>query len=533
MGIFIDLPTTLECVFIALIFASFLSLISFKPLGILQSLGYKGAKLLSWAKRKSNMQQARYSVLAIACVLSCAVISLCFGFVGRWSAVIGLVAYLIFFVLYLYADARRAIRGGATLTPRFKRLFATHWLILAVLIYFAATLLNFAGYVWGQSIFASLKYCVLAIFPMALLPIICLSNLITLVWEAPINRGFVKRAKNKLAAAEVITVGITGSYGKTSAKNILSAMLSKKYKALATPSSYNTPLGVARTINSNDLGEYEVFVAEMGARRVGDIAELCAVCPPDYSLITGVCPQHLESFKTIENVAKTKGEIIDAVKNVCFISADCAQYYMDRGQKVKVADCVSDISCDCTGTSFTLTLDGEKRTVKTKLLGEHSAKNIAVCAQAAHAMGVGIDDIAEACEGLDFVEHRLQHTESNGVHILDDGYNSNVVGAKAAIGVLKSFGGKKIAVTPGLVELGVLEESENERLGEELAGLDYVILVGETLVRAVQRGYLAAGGDGEKITVVPTLASAQDVLKGILSSGDAVLFLNDLPEIYN
>ncbi|MDE7075852.1 MAG: hypothetical protein K2O62_00845, partial [Clostridia bacterium] len=297
MWIFIDWQTTLECVLIALVFACFLSVISFKPLGILQSFGYKGAKLLSWSRRKSNLTQARFCLLALATVLACAVISLCFGFAGaHWSAVIGLAAYLIFFVLYLFAEARHAIKGNATLTPRFKRLFITLWLIYAILVYLAVTLLNFAEYAWGARLFATLKYCALAVFPLAILPIICLANLVTLIWEAPVNSSYVKKAKSKLAAAEITVVGITGSFGKTSAKNVLLAMLSKKYRVLSTPSSFNTPLGIARTVNGADLAEYDIFIAEMGARREGDIAELCRLCSPDYSLITGICPQHLESF---------------------------------------------------------------------------------------------------------------------------------------------------------------------------------------------------------------------------------------------
>jgi len=130
------------------------------------------------------------------------------------------------------------------------------------------------------------------------------------------------------------------------------------------------------------------------------------------------------------------------------------------------------------------------------------------------------------------VEHRLQLLESNGVYIIDDGYNSNVVGAKAAVEVLRSFSGKKIVVTPGLVELGVLEESENRALGAELVGLDRIILVGETLVGAVKSGYLEAGGEEERLSIVPSLVAAQDVIKNEIAKGDAVLFLNDLPEIY-
>ncbi len=532
MWIFIDWQTTLECVLISLLFAAFMTVVCFKPLGILQAFGYKCGKFMGWAGRKNNLTQPRLSVLALASLLACAVISLCFGFAGRWSAVIGLTAYVVFFVLYTVSEARHSIRGGAALTPRLSRLLITLYLLFAILIYIVVTLLNFAEYVWGERLFACLKYCALAVFPFTALPIICLAEFVTLLWEAPINRSYVKRAKAKLAAAEVTVVGITGSFGKTGAKNVLKAMLEKKYRVVATPSSYNTPLGIARTVNGAELEKGSVFIAEMGARRQGDIAELCALCPPDYSLITGICPQHLESFKTLENIVSTKGEIIGATKQKTFIAADCYDRFSSAGEKAVCCDSVKDIRADCTGTEFTLCLGGAERRVKTVLLGEHSAANIGLCAQLAYAMGVSLDDIAQAIGELEFVEHRLQLIKTNGVNILDDGYNSNVVGAEAALKVLRSFDGKKIVVTPGLVELGVLEESENEALGRQLVGLDFVILVGETLVRALERGYMNGGGEGEKLAVVPSLEKAQELLKGVISQGDTVLFLNDLPEIY-
>ena len=214
------------------------------------------------------------------------------------------------------------------------------------------------------------------------------------------------------------------------------------------------------------------------------------------------------------------------------ISAACYGYFEHSAGAIEKCDCVKDVSADCTGTEFTLILGGTERRVKTKLLGAHSAENIGLCAQVAYALGVGAEEICNAVEGLDYVEHRLQLSVSNGVNIIDDGYNSNVVGAKCAVEVLRSFGGKKVVVTPGLVELGVLEESENMALGKSLVGLDCVILVGETLVGAVKQGYLEAGGDQTKLKTVPSLVSAQDVLKTVISSGDTVLFLNDLPEIY-
>lgn len=533
MGFFISVEKTVECVVVALFFATALTLASHKILGALQACGYRNGKFLGWVNGKDNMLSERLALLALACALSSAVLSLCFYFAGQFAAIISLAAFLVFFVLYAYADSRVALRCPAVRTPRFMRLLTAVWLVLAIVSYLVVTLLNFAAQVWDNALFTAMKYVLLAVMPLLLVWLICLSNLIMKIYETPHANKFIKKAKAKLAASDVTVVGITGSYGKTTAKNILAAFLAKKYRVLATPRSFNTPSGFALTVNNNRLEDYDVLVCEMGARRKGDIAELCAMCPPDYSLITGICPQHLATFASLENIVAAKGEIIGATEKNCVVAGDCFDLFQDfGGGKIVKCDCVSDVVADCTGTAFALTLNGKIYRVKTRLLGEHAAYNIGLCAQLACLMGVSEDDVAATVGELDFVEHRLQLIESNGVNILDDGYNSNVVGAEAAIKVLKSFGGKKIAVTPGLIELGVLEEQENHALGAKLVGLDCVILVGETLVGAVRDGYLDAGGDAEKLFVVPSLTAAQDKLKDFLSKGDTVLFLNDLPDVY-
>lgn len=529
---FIDLNTTIECVLIALTFACCLSVACFKPLGILQSLGYSNGRFLRWARKKGNMAQSRLTILFICTALTSAVVGLAFSFVGRWAAVISLVAYAVFFIAYFFADATHPFKSDAKLTPRFKRLYVTLFVTFAVLAYILASVLNFVQSLIGESIFTQLKYCAMSLLPLAALLVICLANLIAKIWEKPIAASYVKRAKTKLAEAKPLVIGITGSYGKTSVKNVLAAMLSQTHKVVATPSSYNTPQGIAITVNGNPLDENTVFIAEMGARNRGDIATLCGICPPDYALITGVCPQHLESFKSIQTVVETKGEIIAATKKACFVADDAYDMFKCAGENVFACECVSDVVAAADGTSFTLTLGGESARVKTPLLGEHSAHNIGLCARLAFELGVSLNEIAQIASQLPFVEHRLQLLQTNGINVIDDGYNSNPVGARAAIETLKKFSGKKVVVTPGLVELGVLEQSVNEELGANLVGLDFVILVGETLVKIIEKGYLSNGGESDKIAVVHDLSAAQQKLQTILSKGDAVLFLNDLPPQY-
>lgn len=532
MGIFISVEKTVECVILSVIFSVLLAGCCYRLLGILQSGGYSGKKFIKWTKKKSNLVFTRHILLTMLCALSVAVISLCFSFVGEWAALVGLAGYAIFLPVYIWADNKVALRVPVTATPRYKRLYVILAFLTAVFVYIAVTLLNFASEVWGNALFEYLRYVPLSLFGLLLIPLVLFANVVSKVYEVPHNKKFVKRAKQKLSSSHIKVIGVTGSYGKTSTKQILNSILSKKFKVLSTPRSHNTPLGLALCINNNDLGDFDVFIAEMGARNVGDIAELCDLCPPDYSIVTGICPQHLESFLSLENIVKAKGEILVSTKQKAVIASDCFELFGAYPcEKIKCA-CASEVNCGSEGSTFKLTLGGESVLARTKLLGRHAVDNIALAAEIAFELGMTASEIAEAVEDLEFIEHRLQLIEANGVNILDDGYNSNIKGAAAAIEVLKYFEGSKIAVTPGLVELGILEESENRALGEKLVGLDEVILVGDTLVQPVKEGYIAAGGDESKIAVVPTLDKAQEKLKTIIKAGDTVLFLNDLPDIY-
>ncbi len=528
---FISVPKTIECVLCAVIFAVFYTGCFYKLFGILQSWGYSCTRFAVWSVKRNNVLWGRHLLLAIMCALVCAVLSLCFSFAGEWAALIGFSAYIIFFVVYAVADRKVALKVPVAFTPRLKRFCVVLLLVNLVLSYLAICLLNFAQTLLADSMFGMFKYCILGVFPLLIVPVTILANAICKIYEVPHNKTFVKKAKKKLASSQIKVIGITGSYGKTSTKKILADILSEKFKVLSTPRSHNTPMGLALSLNNNDLNSYDIFIAEMGARHVGDIAELCEMCPPDLAVITGICPQHLESFGTVENIVKAKAEIL-ANGSDAVIASDCyALFEAYSGGKHHTIE-VSDVVCDCNGGTFNLTLGDEKVKIRTKLLGRHAVDNLALAAKCAYILGMSGEEIAAAIAKIDFIEHRLQLIKSGGVNILDDGYNSNVKGAAAALEVLRSFGGGKIAVTPGLVELGMLEEKENYHLGEQLVGLDCVILVGETLISPVRKGYIDNGGDVKALKIVPTLQAAQEELKNILKDGDTVLFLNDLPDIY-
>ncbi len=515
-----------------------------RSLGALQQAGYNGSKYAAWVRRKGNMVRSRGTLLAFLIALSSLVLGICFSFAGEWAAYVALFPVPLFCILFCVAD-RRALKVPLVRTARAKRILALDFFLLllaaAALVLGANALYRL---VWPQvGLVGHLRYLPLAVLPLLFPEILRLANALEKPFSSAKNRRYLAAAKKKLLAAPCVKIGITGSCGKTSVKNFLAGILGGRYRVFATPASYNTPLGIAKAIEDVDLTQYDYFIAEMGARHKGDIAELCELVRPDHCIVTGICPQHLETFGTVEGIVAAKGEILRGTKPGGFavIGQDEYTARLDPAaaglKKVAVGEHgefgAFDVHCSPAGIEFKLAMGILQMPVRSRLLGAHNAQNIALAAALASKLGVEKEEIASAVAGLDFVPHRLQPLEAGGVVVLDDAYNANVRGAAAALDVLRLFGGRKFVVTPGLVELGVLEESENAALGERMVGLDRILLVGSTLVTAVRKGYLAAGGIEERVSVHPTLDAAKEALAQELMPGDTVLFLNDLPDIYN
>ncbi len=497
---------------------------------LFQQEGYAGGAFLKGYCRKRGIQRRRYFLLALCAFLLCALADVCFSFLDPvYTGAIAALAFLLVVFLFAYASPFSP-KIPARATPRLVRLAVCFFVLLFGVSFGALVGLEYAAQAIGNPIVYSLRFLPLTLLPLVFPFVLCLANLLMLVYEKPRSAHFVKKAKKKLMESGCVKVGITGSFGKTSVKNFARQFLEKKYRVAMTPASYNTPLGIARFVNEKGL-DCDVFLAEMGARHAGDIAELCDMVQPGYGVVTGVCAQHLETFGSLEKIRAEKGTLARRVKT-CILGATCAEM-KGEGSLLEGEDfAAEDVVLSAEGVSFTLRIGDERAAVRTPLLGRSAAEDIALAAALAHALGVGFEEIAAAVPALEGVRHRLEKTEANGVVILDDSYNSNPEGAKNAVEALLMFGGRKFAVTPGLVELGEFEEKANFNLGSALAGLDRVILVGETLVLPVRQGYLAAGGEEGKISVVSDLGKAKKLLSEELAAGDAVLFLNDLPDKY-
>lgn len=511
-----------------------------KMLGAMQQSGYKNGNFWRWLTRKDNLQFNRLAVLALCLVLVSGVTPLCFSFLGERAALlISSVPFFGMLLLFRFSDGKFALKVPMKRTGRAMRLLAVYWLFTACAAYILIVILHFFAELSGSFLYGLMQFALVGILP-ALLPFLLIAaNACTGVFESLRNKNFIKRAGQILDEHEIIRIGVVGSYGKTSVKNILETLLAEKYTVLATPESYNTPIGIAKTVFSPAFEGKQILIAEMGARKKGDIAELCALVKPDYAVFTGICEQHIQGFGSLDNVWAEKSEILKcgAKKVVCGkalrerVETDFAR---SMDESIVLVNDATDVHLGAIATAFCVNIYGKEIPVRTKLLGNAAVENICLAVRLCVELGLTAEEIVQGIEKLEPIPHRLQLIENGGVYILDDGYNCNPKSAEAAIEALKRFGSRKCIVTPGIVECGVLEEKINGELGEKIAKANFekVILVGDTLVGAVKRGYEKAGGDLEKCIGAHTLESAQKLLAAWLKPGDAVLFLNDLPDVY-
>jgi UDP-N-acetylmuramoyl-tripeptide--D-alanyl-D-alanine ligase len=348
-------------------------------------------------------------------------------------------------------------------------------------------------------------------------------------------------------------VAITGSYGKTSTKFVIDSFLKERMNVCVTPGSYNTPMGICKVINNDLQSNHQVLILEMGARYEGNIQELCNIAQPDISVVTNVGIAHLETFGSKEAIAREKSTLARELKpgGALILNGDdpiVREMGHDRsdiqriitGEKDRQVWAV-DHSIDENGTGFTLNWHQNDKTdstrVQTKLLGNHNTQNILQASAVAQLFNIRIKTVAVAASRMEPVEHRLELKKRGDLTVIDDAFNSNPVGAKNAIDILAEFNsGRRIIITPGMIELGELEEQENKRLGEHIAksGIELAILVGEQQTVPIKQGIdESEAPDKPQVKVVSTLFEANDILSSYARAGDVVLYENDLPDSYN
>ena len=416
------------------------------------------------------------------------------------------------------------------LTSRVKRMFFTELILIFIAIAFNRTIITFAI----LNIISSF-ICIIA-------------NVINYPIELLIKRRYINEAKRILQDMPNLTViGVTGSFGKTSVKNFLVKTLSAKYEVLTTPKNYNTTMGVVKTIRENLKPIHQIFVCEMGATKLGDIKEICDIVKPKLGVITSIGPQHLQSFKNIENVIKTKFELADSVKQnggVTFLNFDNEYIAKQRLDIEYKSYGINNESLDYNaynlvssskGLSFKMNSLNEEIEFKTKLIGKHNIENITGAIAVANYLDVPMKKIVPKIREIQSVEHRLQILPHGNLTIIDDSYNSNPVSSKSALDTLAEFEGTKIIVTPGLIELGTDEEKYNFEFGEYITTVcDYAYLVGEKQSKAILDGINSKNFDKNKVFIVNTPNEAVKQISSLNLDGNVTVLLeNDLPDNYN
>lgn len=469
------------------------------------------------------------------------VLAPCIGILtGFLNKPVGKIAYIAVTLITLALMIKLAPKAkkAFVITARVKRLIVTSAIMGAVSALLLICLMNvtfFISMVVVMALNISMGYFVGGI------------NKINSPVEGIINKWYINDAKRIINELPNLTVvGITGSYGKTSTKYILTKLLSEKYHTLMTPESYNTTMGVVKTVRNSLTAAHEIFVCEMGAKYVGDIKEICDIVNPAYGVITSIGPQHLETFGNIDNIIHTKYELYDAVKDKNNVVANVSSPAVNANMRSGMTTCgidesdggeyyAKDISYGTFGARFTMCgKDGTEIELETKLLGKHTVSNIIVAAATALKLGVTPEQIKYAVRRLEPVPHRLQmKNHGNGITVIDDAFNSNAEGSKAAVDVLGKFEkGKRMLITPGMVELGDSEYEINFEFGKNAArNCDCIILVGEKQTVPIKDGIAAQGYDGI-LYVAADLGDALIKMNELAKEGWTVLFENDLPDLY-
>lgn len=504
---------------------------------------YDGPRFLRWvgANRATDITFSAAAALMAAGMALGVRAEFGFGFILLASAVLAV------------RDWRRQKTAKKKLnwTPRARRIF-TVALILAVVV----ALL-------GPAIFAAFPErwrgpCALGAWIVAIQLAPVFLTLAVSLWQPYEDRNnakFVADARRIFAEVKPKVIGITGSYGKTTTKHFLAHILSSVAPTLATPGSVNTVLGNTRIIRERLTPGTQYFIVEMGAYGPGSIARLCDLTPPHMGLLTAVGWAHYERFKAIDQVFKTKMELADSVKvqggqtllSIDSIPADLVAT-ADRSNLIFVSAGDTPLPVDRRllgsaitreGLEVTLQVEGKPESFKAGVYGGFQAQNMALAIFAALELGIPVEAIRAALRTMPQVQHRLNVTlHGAGGGLLDDAYNSNPEGFREAIRTIDIVAdggklGRRIVITPGMVELGEIHDAKHREIGEQMQGkVDVALLVRSDRLQSLIEGAKAGPGPAPEIVEVASETEARAWLASHGQANDYVLFENSVPDLY-
>ena len=353
---------------------------------------------------------------------------------------------------------------------------------------------------------------------LGVLIVLSLTLIISNLTEWGLFLKYRKMAKERLKEINPTIVTITASYGKTSIKNFVYELLREKFETYKTPRSVNTLKGLVLDVNTKLPQNTQIYVTEAGARERGDIKEIVEFLENEYSILGKIGPQHMEYFKSLENVVKTKCEIMHSKMKKGF------SYEESCNQKnvVLIKDKISNVKSDLNGTSWDLKIGDKNYSFETKLLGSFNALNISLAVYQALEFINDIDYIQKRVRQLPPVPHRLEKIEAGGKIIIDDSFNGNIEGVLESYRIASGYNGRKVLITPGIIEA---TDEMNEKIAKEINRVfDLVIITGKA-----NRDILCNNITKEKI-YVDNKSKLEKTIAEVTYPGDLILFSNDLPD---
>jgi len=341
---------------------------------------------------------------------------------------------------------------------------------------------------------------------------------------------------------DLIVVGITGSYGKTSTKEFLADILSEKFRVLRTKEHQNSEVGISQCI-LNDLSKsHQIFVCEMGAYNQGGIKLLAKIAKPKIGILTGINQQHLATFGSLESIIKTKYELIESLPpDGLAVFNGNNQYCRDLFEKTKISKKMTnrdiwaeDIEVGKDFISFKVLTKSSQSKFKINLLGKHWIDNILMAILVAQEMGMSLEEISMACRKIKPLKRGMELIKIKGFNIVDATYSANPDGVLAHLDYLKVWKGKKAIVMPCLIELGPEADAVHKRIGEEIANVcDLAIITTKDYFDSIKRGAIEKGMQEKRILFLERSQDIFEKLQSFDGREDVILLESRVPkELY-
>lgn len=469
------------------------------------------------------------------------ILGMLFAINFKYNFIVFMLLFLINIILVYNQYKKEELIKPLVVTSRIKRMCVTITIMYLIPITIMISKFN-ADHI-------GIYYLILSLCSYIIYFVVLLANRINFPVEKCVYFSYKHKATKKLKSMKNLQIiGITGSYGKTSSKNILSSILNVKYNALPTPKNLNTPYGLMITIN-NYLDKFDdIFIAEMGAYFKGEIKTLCDFVHPKYGILTKIGKAHMETFGSQKKIQEGKFELIESLPSdgVAILNKDDelqTSYNLKNKVKIiwiaiydKTADVYAEnIKYSMAGTSFDCVFNNTKEKIhlETKLLGEPNIYNILAAIALGKYLGLSNQELINGTAMTKPVEHRLEIKQNGDITFLDDAYNSNEIGAKMALDTLKLMDGKKIIITPGMVELGKESYDVNKKFGIQMCDVcDEIILVKNDMTNYIKEGIEEKKYSIEHLHIVNTEKEALSLIYTLKGKKTYVLLENDLPDIF-